>query len=355
MDRKIRIAVLAPAEIARRRFMPALAKVEGVEYAGVGVATREEFGGGPAGSLPGGAPAPEGELVPGDLALAREMQGEWGGEVWRGYGALLADPSVDAVYVPLPPGLHAAWGRAALRAGRHLLMEKPFTCSLADTQGLLSLARERCLAVHENYMFAFHGQIAFARLLVEEGRVGDPRLYRVDFGFPRRPADDFRYVRALGGGALLDCGGYALKLGAMLAGEGARVTSASMSPDPSSDVDLYGSATVEGEGGVAQVSWGMDNDYRCSLDVWGSAGTLRTGRILTAPAGLVPEFEVRRDGAEERIAGPADDSFAKSLSHFDDLVVDRSLRAAREAEILAQARLVEDVRRIAGWERPHHA
>lgn len=349
MDKKIRIAVLAPAEIARRRFMPALAKVGGVEYAGVGVATREEFSGGPARSPHSGASAGENGLVPGDLTLACEMQGAWGGTVWHGYGALLADPSVDAVYLPLPPGLHAAWGRAVLEAGRHLLMEKPFTCSLADTESLAALARERCLAVHENYMFAFHGQISFARGLIREGCIGEPRLYRVDFGFPRRQAGDFRYVRALGGGALLDCGGYALKLGAMLAGEGARVAAASMSADPESEVDLFGSATLEGTGGVAQVSWGMDNNYRCSLDVWGSEGTLRTNRILTAPTGFEPKFEISRNGTVERVSGPADDSFAKSIEHFRDLVLDPSARLAREAEILAQSRLVEDVRRLAGW------
>lgn len=349
MDRKIRIAVLAPAEIARRRFMPALAKVDGIEYAGVGVATRDEFGHGPVGSLADGAPAAEDELFSGDLALAREMQGEWGGTVWHGYGALLADPSVDAVYLPLPPGLHASWGRAVLQAGKHLLMEKPFTCALTDTDELLALAREQQRAVHENYMFAFHDQIAFARDLVGDGCIGEPRLYRVDFGFPRRQAGDFRYVRALGGGALLDCGGYVLKLGAMLAGEGARVTAASMSPDTSSDVDLYGSATIEGASAVAQVSWGMDNDYRCSLDAWGSEGTLRTNRVLTAPAGFDPEFEISRNGAVERIAGPADDSFAKSIAHFRDLVRDPALRPARAEEIISQARLVEDVRRLAGW------
>lgn len=350
MDKKIRIAVFAPAEIARRRFMPALAKAEGIEYAGVGVATRAEFDCGPVGSLARGATAAEGELVPGDLALAREMQSEWGGTVWWGYGALLADPSVDAVYLPLPPGLHAAWGSAALRAGKHLLMEKPFTCALADTEGLIALAQKQQRAVHENYMFALHDQIAFARGFVGGGCIGEPRLYRVDFGFPRRQTGDFRYVRALGGGALLDCGGYALKLGAMLAGDGARVTAASMSPDTSSDVDLYGSATIEGASAVAQVSWGMDNDYRCSLDIWGSEGTLRTNRILTAPAGFEPKFEISRNGDAERITGPADDSFAKSIALFCDLVCDPVLRRARAGEIISQARLVEDVRCLAGWE-----
>lgn len=339
---------MCPAEIARRRFMPALVSLgDSFEYAGVGVAALSEFERGPEGSPRPGDEVPDEALDPASLALAEGMRCEWGGEVWRGYGAVLADPSVDAVYLPLPPGLHAAWGRAALLAGKHLLMEKPFTTSLAETECLVSLARERGLAVHENYMFAFHPQLAFALSLIGEGRIGESRLYRVDFGFPRRSKGDFRYVRAMGGGALLDCGGYALKLASMLVGPGARVACASMSPDPESDVDLSGSATVHGPGGTAQVAWSMAADYRCSLDVWGSEGSLSTGRILTAPTGLVPEFTISRNGVREVVRGPEGDSFAESISHFGDLVWNPSLRASREEEILAQARIVEDARMLA--------
>lgn len=160
-------------------------------------------------------------------------------------------------------------------------------------------------------MFAFHGQIVFACDLVGEGRVSELRFYRVDFGFPRRPASAFRYVRTLGGGALLDCGGYALKLGAVLAGMGAPAMSASISPDPSSAVDLYGSVTVEGASAAAKVSWGMGNDYRCSLDVWGSAGTPPHGAHPDGSRRVRPGLHgpARRHGRVPR-KRPADGSFA---------------------------------------------
>lgn len=349
MDRKIRIAVLCPSEIARRRFMPALAQVGEAEYAGVGVATYAEFERGPAGSLSGGGSAAERDLVPSDLALARDMQVEWGGEIWRGYGALLADPAVDAVYMPLPPSLHLPWGREALRAGKHLLMEKPFTAGAAGTDELLGLSRERGLAVHENYMFAFHSQVFWIVDKIASGGLGAFRMARIDFGFPFRGGSDFRYNKELGGGALLDCGGYALKFAAMLLGEGARVTAARLDAGRGLDVDLFGSATLESSRGVVQVSFGMDNDYRCSLDVWGSEATLWTGRALTAPAGFEPEVVIRRNGSEERVALPADDSFRKSIEHFVRCVNDPGVAEARRGEIMAQARLVEQVRKLAGW------
>lgn len=329
--------------------MPALAQVDGVEYAGVGVATADEFRLGPEGSPARGAAAGEGALDAPSLELARGMQAEWGGEVWRGYGALLADPSVDAVYAPLPPALHFPWGRVALEAGKHVLMEKPFTTAEDATHELLGLSRARGLAVHENYMFAFHSQIAWIREKVASGELGEFRMARIDFGFPFRGGSDFRYSAALGGGALLDCGGYALKLAAMLLGDEARVVAARLERGRGLDVDLFGSATLESPRGAVQVSFGMDNDYRCSLDVWGSEASLWTGRVLTAPAGLEPEVVIRRNGAEERAALPADDSFRKSIEHFARCVADPAEAEARRGEILRQAGLVEQVRRLAGW------
>lgn len=169
-------------------------------------------------------------------------------------------------------------------------------------------------------------------------------MIRADFGFPFRGHNDFRYSKTLGGGALLDCGGYTLKLAAMLLGPSARVAASQLNGGRGLEVDLYGSAMLENEEGlVAQVSFGMDNDYRCSIDLWGSEGTLLSGRILTAPAGFEPTMVIRRNGDEEVVTLPSDDSFRKSIEHFLACINDKGVREERRREIAHQARLVEDV------------
>lgn len=339
----MRIAVLCPSEIAHRRFMPALAQVPFFEYAGVGMATPEEHCVG----LDKVEPA-QGDIEDSNNQRGRTMmfKEEFGGRAYDSYASVLSDASVEAVYIPLPPALHFPWAKKALEAGKHVLLEKPFTTCVANTQELLDVASARGLAVHENYMFAFHSQIQWVRNQIAAGTFGDIRLIRVDFGFPFRGVRDFRYSRTLGGGALLDCGGYTLKLAAALLGPTARVTTAQLSGGRDLEVDLYGSATLENESGqVAQISFGMDNDYRCSIDAWGSKASLVSGRILTAPAGLEPHMVIRRNGEEEDITLPADDSFKKSIEHFASCVTDPNVAAARRAEILHQAKLVEAVRR----------
>lgn len=340
----MKIAVLCPSEIAHRRFMPALMQVPEFEYVGVGMATPEEHLIGLSATSPSEADIRDSET---QRERGKIFQLEYGGETFNSYEELLSDNSIEAVYIPLPPALHYPWASRALKAGKHVLLEKPFTTKLEDTQDLLILAEQNNLAVHENYMFAFHSQLDWVKKQIADGVIGDVRMIRVDFGFPFRGHNDFRYSKALGGGALLDCGGYTLKLASMLLGPTARVVTSCLNGGRGLEVDLYGSATLENEEGlVAQVSFGMDNDYRCNIDVWGSGATLTSGRILTAPAGFEPTMVIRRNGEEEIVKLSADDSFRKSIEHFAQCITNTTVRRNRRTEIEHQARLVEDTIRL---------
>ena len=225
----MKLGILGAADIAFRRFLPALEKCSDIEYAGVASRTPQK-------------------------ALA--FQERFGGSVYQSYDALLLDESVDAIYVPLPPALHYMWGKKVLMAEKHLLMEKPFATSPRETRELLSLAAEKNLAVHENYMFLYHSQLGWIRDRIATGEIGELRLIRTAFGFPFRGRNDFRYHKELGGGSLLDCGGYPVRLALELLGDSARVTQARLTRPENFEVDLFGSAVLENNCGMcAQVSF----------------------------------------------------------------------------------------------------
>ena len=286
----MRIGILGTSDIAFRRFLPALAKCGDIEYAGVASRTPEK---------------------------GKPFQDQFGGTVYDGYNALLNDASIDAVYVPLPPALHAGWGKKVLESGKHLLMEKPFTTSPAETEGLLELARGKGLAVHENYMFLYHSQLAKVKELIASGELGGIRLYRMAFGFPKRGGNDFRYVKTLGGGALLDCGGYPVRLALELLGQSAQVVQAKLTTPVSYEVDLYGNAVLENEAGqCAQISFGMDNAYQCRLEMWGSKATLIAPRVFTAGADVKPSLILRTSTGESAMELDADDQFLHSIERF---------------------------------------
>lgn len=331
----MRIGIICPSEIAFRRFLPALKEADCFEFAGVAVASKEEF------------------LGATDEILAKERQKAqpfidgYGGKVFEGYQSLIDSNEVDAVYLPLPPGLHYLWAKRALLAGKHILVEKPCTTSLKNTDDLLSFAREKGLAVHENYMFVFHDQIEGINEVIRSGEIGEVRLYRIAFGFPMRAKNDFRYNKELGGGALLDCGGYTLKFASLLLGPSASLKYAVSNPLNGFQVDMYGSAALVNEDGVtAQVAFGMDQNYKCELEVWGSRGTLYTNRVLTAPAGFVPEVTIRKGNEEERRSLPADDAFKKSILHFRACIEDAETRGENYVTLSRQANLVEEFKRL---------
>lgn len=331
----IRIGVLCPSEIAFRRFMPALKQLDRFEYVGLAAATEREFSG-----------TDSDEVRASELEKAEKFAAEHGGKIFSGYESLITSDEIDAVYIPLPPALHFRWAKKALECGKHILLEKPFTTSLEDTKELIAIAENRGLAVHENYMFAYHTQLDWVKEQINSGVIGDLRLIRIDFGFPFRGANDFRYCKALGGGALLDCGGYTLKLASMFLGDTARVTESQLCGKKGFEVDIYGSATLKNDAGLtAQVSFGMDNSYRCSLDIWGSSGSIYTNRILTAPAGYAPVMTIRNADGEKNVELPADDTFRKSIEAFADCISDSKKRADKYAEIIRQSALVDKFER----------
>ena len=332
-----RIGIICPSEIAFRRFLPALKEAACFEYAGVAIANKEEFVGA------------TDEILAKERAKAQTFVDNYGGRIYEGYRNLIESNDIDAVYLPLPPGLHYQWAKVALNDGKHILVEKPCTTALANTQDLMQEAGDKQLAVHENYMFAFHDQLKAINDIVVSGEIGDVRLYRVSFGFPMRAQNDFRYNKALGGGALLDCGGYTFKCASLLLGPTAKMKYAQSNNIDGFSVDMYGSAALVNDKGVtAQVAFGMDHNYKCELEVWGSKGTLYTNRILTAPAGLVPEVVIRKGNDEEKRNLPADDAFKKSILHFNKCIEDNATREENYETLLCQAKLVDSFKELSG-------
>ena len=334
----LKIGIICPSEIAFRRFMPALEKIEGIEFIGLGVPTIDErFG----------------KELPDEATVSKNLQekrdkaqtyiDQFGGKIFEGYSTIASSPEIDALYIPLPPALHFKWAKFALENSKHVLVEKPSTISASDSAELVKIARSKGLALHENYMFQFHDQLKVIKETVESGEIGDVRLYRLAFGFPKRAAGDFRYVKALGGGSLLDAGSYTVKYATMLLGETAKITYSQLNYTDEYDVDLFGSAAMVNEQEVvAQLAFGMDNNYKNELEVWGSKGTLYSGRVLTAPEEFIPNMIIRKGNDKEVRELPADDTFGKSIRYFLDCISDEDIRNESYQAIIKQAELVSN-------------
>ena len=335
--KKIRFGIICPSDIAMRRFLPAAKSLDQMEFIGVGINSVEERY---------GEHRPKTDVVESMLFNERKRAEDivrlYGGRIFNSYQEIVTSPEIDAMYIPLPPALHYKWAKKALECNKHVLVEKPATINLENTDELISIAQSKKLALHENYMFVFHNQIKTITDIINSGEIGEVRLYRISFGFPLRENTDFRYNKLLGGGSLLDAGGYTIKLASYLLGDTAKIMYAFLNNLDTFEVDMYGSgALINNDGVTAQIAFGMDNDYKCELEVWGNKGTLYTGRVLTAPAGFEPSVIIKKNGTSNTIDLPSDDAFKKSIEKFLNCIEDSDERENNYSLIHRQAENVQ--------------
>ncbi|WP_245601567.1 Gfo/Idh/MocA family protein [Hamadaea tsunoensis] len=131
-----------------------------------------------------------------------------------GYDELIADPELDAVYIPLPNGLHEQWALAAIAAGKHLLCEKPFTSNAAQARTVADAAAASPVTVMEAFHYRYHPLAERMREIVAE--LGEVRRVETAMCFPLPRFSDIRYQYSLAGGALMDAGCYAVHCARLL-------------------------------------------------------------------------------------------------------------------------------------------
>ncbi len=157
------------------------------------------------------------------LADAEKFAADFGGVRAHGsYGALLADPAVEAVYIGTPHPWHAEWAIKAAQAGKHILCEKPLTLRAADSARVIAAAKQHHVLLMEAFMYRLHPQTRKLVELVRGGAIGELRLIRASFNILMDFNPEHRmFKQALGGGTILDLGCYPVSFSRYLAGAAA--------------------------------------------------------------------------------------------------------------------------------------
>jgi NDP-hexose-3-ketoreductase len=285
----VRLGLLGCSPIARRRMLPAIGLLDTVRLSGV--AARE-------------------------IERAKDVAAELG-TVASSYEEILERDDVDAVYISLPNGLHYEWAGNALRAGKHVLCEKPLATTRENAIELTELAARSGLVLRENFSFEHHTQHAKVRQLVAEGRFGAPRTFTASFCIPPLPPDDTRYNAALGGGALLDIGVYPLRAAQLILGPELTVAGATLRIDERLSVDLAGQVLlISGDGVFATLEYGIQHSYGSRYSLWGSSASVSLDRAFTPPPSRLPVLRIdEQDHAAEIVLPPAD-QFRNSVEAF---------------------------------------
>lgn len=276
---------------------------------------------------------------------AEETAKYFGFSFVTGYEALLEIGSIDAVYIPLPTGLHYQWVKKAIQAGKHVLVEKSATNNYTQAKELIELARKKNVALVENFQFQHHSQHKYVFDLLNKGEIGEIRAFRSSFGFPPfSEVSNIRYNKELGGGALLDSGAYVLKATSFIMGDGFEVKSAFLKYNDKYDVDWFGGAfLINKEKNIfSEVAFGFDNFYQCNYEIWGSKGKITSTRAFTAKADFNPTIILEKQGFKEEIELPKDDHFMNMILYFTDIVKNKNFEKEWN-NLLIQAKLINQV------------
>lgn len=240
------------------------------------------------------------------------------------YEALLADPSIEAVYNPLPNNLHAEWTIKAANAGKHVLCEKPFAANSTETQAMFAAARDNNVYVVEAYPYRAQPQTIKLAQLLHEGAIGNVQTIHASFGFPLPVNGNIRWDPSLAGGALMDAGSYPVSLVRMIAGERAtRAFAMAQFVDGGVDRTLMG--TLEfGNGIIAQISCSFGTARHRNATIVGDSGTLATTYFNDTSTELPPLLHLTRgtgwDAPRETVETAAVHGFLAQGEAFHDLV-----------------------------------
>jgi len=276
-----------------------------------------------------------------------------GARAYGNYEDVLADPAVEVVYCALPNDAHVPWAVAALRAGKHVLCEKPLGLDAAEVASAFEAASTADLLLVEASWYRWHPRTRRAEALVADGALGQLQSVSAGFSFAGVPADDYRMAPAHGGGALYDVGCYAASAIGWATGwrelsaRSVEVLRAPGGVDLTTTAELVAAGEERDPGGtpVARLHASIDGPERQWLELVGTARTLRfEPPAFTAWTGAPAALElVDATGRAERFEFDACDPYRIMVDAVADAVRGRPAWLVTPAESLAVARLLDSV------------
>jgi xylose dehydrogenase (NAD/NADP) len=297
---QLRFGILGAARV-NERLMPAIVEAANAEL--VAVASRR----------PGAAAE----------TLAKYAPDQPGVTVHDTLDALLDDPRVEAVYLPLANHEHAEWTLRAVQRGKHVLCEKPMALAVADIEAIEAAARQHGVTVMEGFMYRFHPQHARVWELIRSGLIGDIRTVRATYSFTMRPARMYRLSESVerGGGAMWDIGCYAIHSARMFF-DRLPVAVTALAKYVASGADITTSGILDfGDGKHAQFDFSFERARRSEYEIIGTQGGLKCHTVWQLPGDLPVISWWTEDGRSSVEQLPPANHFRLEIEHFSECVL----------------------------------
>lgn len=260
------------------------------------------------------------------------------------YYELLASPDIDAVYIPLPNHLHVPWSIQALRAGKHVLCEKPIALSVAEGQQLLGEAQKHPrLKIMEAFMYRFHPQWQRTRELVQQGEIGELRTVHSFFSYHNVDPTNIRNMAGIGGGGLMDIGCYGISLSRFIFDAEPRRVCGMMEYDPQFNVDRLTSVMLEFSTGAATFTCATQLTPYQRVHIFGTKGRIEIEIPFNAPPDKPCRIWLQAQGNLKELTFDICDQYAIQGELFSQAVIDDTPVPTPLEDAIANMKVIEAV------------
>jgi len=290
-----------------------------------------------------------------DLSKARQAAKRLGiAKAFGSYEELLADPEIEAVYIPVPNHLHVPWSIRALKAGKHVLCEKPISITVGEAEQLLAEARQHpTLKVMEAFMYRLHPQWQKGRQLVQEGQIGELRTIQTLFSYYNTDPGNVRNQADIGGGGLLDIGCYCISLSRFIFGAEPLRVFGTMDIDPLLKIDRLTSGILDfgspSQAGSAQrlSTWTCSTQLvpHQNVRILGTQGHVEIEIPFNAPIDRPCRMWHERKGHTQEILLPICNQYTIQGDLFSLAVLNDTAVPTRLEDALANMKVIEAIRR----------
>ncbi|MGF6637568.1 putative dehydrogenase [Paraburkholderia sp. MM5496-R1] len=290
---------------------------------------------------------------------AREAAARYGLAVaYDSYEALLADPEIDAVYIPLPNHLHVEWTIKSVEAGKHVLCEKPISLDAQQVERLIAARDKNGRYIQEAFMVRTHPQWLKVRTLIDEGAIGELRAVTGGFTYHNTNEDNIRNKSELGGGGLLDIGCYPITTSRFTIGREPRRVVALVEQDPTFKVDRLGSVLMDFDGVQASFFYSTQTYPYQRMQFHGTKGRIEVEIPFNAPNDrptrlLISEHNSDGVATDRWLELTVCDQYGVAAATFAEAILSGSPQAIPLEDARANMRVIDAVFRSAqsgAWE-----
>lgn len=263
MSQKVKWGVLGVAKIATTKVIPAMQQGERSDVVAIASRTREKA-----------------QRAAADLGIRK---------AYGSYEALIADPEIEAIYIPLPNNLHVPWSIRAAEAGKHVLCEKPVSVTVAECRALIEARDRTGVKIGEAFMVRSHPQWLRVRELVRSGEIGELRAVNTLFGYNNCDPKNIRNIPEVAGGALMDIGCYAIQFARFIFGQEPRRVFGTLERDPVMKTDRLISGILDYSRGQSVFTCSTQMVPYQRTQILGTRGRIE----VQVPVNAAPEVPAR--------------------------------------------------------------